>query len=243
MEIPSSALIRGEIPLIEEESVNFLISAESVFRVNVALHVSQQISGRPVAPVAHQLPGISHVKLSVTRCCATRGVAAALASVALHCVTMLICHLPLGTQKKGSLQKGRLHDPLGVHLLLPLPDLTCGFSCWGLHGSPKRLPDYRIRVRVKSNCHRHWCIHVLVHSSGSKEAREEIQHKEFWGPQDTPPRHSFCRPFSCILKGKEAPNIKNLRGQGNAEIQRAPENSLQGLLKRLRSLGKERKTQ
>ena len=47
-----------------------------------------------------------------------------------------------------------------------------------------------------------------------KKAREEIQHKEFCGPQDPPPRNSLCRPFSCILKGKEAPYIKNLRGEG-----------------------------
>ena len=48
-----------------------------------------------------------------------------------------------------------------------------------------------------------------------KKAREDIQHKEFWGPQKPPLRNSLRRPFSCSLKGKEAPNIKNLRGQGS----------------------------
>ena len=55
---------------------------------------------------------------------------------------------------------------------------------------------------------------LFGHGSGAKKAREEIQHKEFWGPQEPPPpRNSLCRGFSCILKGKEAPNIKNLWGQ------------------------------
>ena len=28
-----------------------------------------------------------------------------------------------------------------------------------------------------------------------KKAREEIQHKQFWGPQDCPPRNSLCLAF------------------------------------------------
>ena len=32
-----------------------------------------------------------------------------------------------------------------------------------------------------------------------------ILHKEFRGPLDPPPQNSLCRPFPCILKGKEAP--------------------------------------
>ena len=35
-----------------------------------------------------------------------------------------------------------------------------------------------------------------------------------FGPPKTPPQNSLCLGFSCILKGKEPPNIKNLRGQG-----------------------------
>ena len=38
--------------------------------------------------------------------------------------------------------------------------------------------------------------------------------KNFWAPKTPPPRNSL-RPFSCILKGKEVPNIKNLRGRGS----------------------------
>ena len=74
----------------------------------VALHVSQQISFEswgfsgvaalqqyratrplkgPVAPVALELPGVSHIKLPLKRCRATGGVAATLAGVALHCAT------------------------------------------------------------------------------------------------------------------------------------------------------------
>ena len=67
----------------------------------VALHMSQQISSEslgfsgvaavsrytplkgPVAPVALELPGVSHVKLPLKRCRATGGVAATLAGVAL----------------------------------------------------------------------------------------------------------------------------------------------------------------
>ena len=41
----------------------------------------------PVAPVAFELPGVSHVKLPLKRCRATGGVAATLAGVALHCAT------------------------------------------------------------------------------------------------------------------------------------------------------------
>ena len=47
-----------------------------------------------------------------------------------------------------------------------------------------------------------------------KKAREEIRHKEFWGPQDPPSRNSLCRPFSCILKGKRSPQHKELAGSG-----------------------------
>ena len=67
----------------------------------VALHLSQQISLEswgfasvaapplrgPVAPVALELPGVSHVKLPLKRCRATGGVAATLAGVALPCAT------------------------------------------------------------------------------------------------------------------------------------------------------------
>ena len=51
---------------------------------NIALH--PPLKG-PVAPVALELPGVSHVKLPLKRCRATRGVAATLAGVALHCAT------------------------------------------------------------------------------------------------------------------------------------------------------------
>ena len=37
--------------------------------------------------VVLELPGVSHVKLPLKRCRATRGVAATLAGVALHCAT------------------------------------------------------------------------------------------------------------------------------------------------------------
>ena len=37
-------------------------------------------------------------------------------------------------------------------------------------------------------------------------------------PQPPPPPEILCvGPSSCILQGKEAPNIKNLRGQGSLE--------------------------
>ena len=50
-----------------------------------------------------------------------------------------------------------------------------------------------------------------------KKAREEIQHKEFWGPQDPPPPFEilYVGLVGSILKGKEAPNIKNSQGQGS----------------------------
>ena len=35
-----------------------------------------------------------------------------------------------------------------------------------------------------------------------------------FGPRRTPPQNCLCLGFSCILKGEEAPNIKNLWGQG-----------------------------
>ena len=41
----------------------------------------------PGAPVALQLPGVSHVKLPLKRCCATGTAAATLAGVAPHCAT------------------------------------------------------------------------------------------------------------------------------------------------------------
>ena len=72
----------------------------------VALHVSQQIPQNPgfffqvqqqyratpplkgpVAPVALELLGVSHVKLPLKKCRATGGVAATLVGVALHCAT------------------------------------------------------------------------------------------------------------------------------------------------------------
>ena len=48
----------------------------------------------PVAPVALELPGVSHVKLPLKGCRSTRGGAAAtLASVALHCAHKKITEL------------------------------------------------------------------------------------------------------------------------------------------------------
>ena len=75
------------------------VQRPSCHATRVALHMSQQISlescgfsgvaavscytpKRPVAPVALQLPGVSHVKLPLKRCRATGG-------VALHCATMV----------------------------------------------------------------------------------------------------------------------------------------------------------
>ena len=40
--------------------------------------------------------------------------------------------------------------------------------------------------------------------------------KNLGAPKNPPrPRNSLCRPFSCILKGRDAPNIKNLRRQAS----------------------------
>ena len=41
--------------------------------------------------------------------------------------------------------------------------------------------------------------------------------KNFGAPKTPPTRNSLCKPFSCVLKGKKTPNIKNLRGQGSLE--------------------------
>ena len=50
--------------------------------------------------------------------------------------------------------------------------------------------------------------------SGAKEKHaKKFSIKNFGAPKTTPPRNPLCRPFSCMLKGKEAPNTKNLRGQ------------------------------
>ena len=53
--------------------------------------------------------------------------------------------------------------------------------------------------------------------SGAKKHPKKLCIKNFLRPPRPPPRNSLCRPFSCILKGKETPNIKNLRGQGSPE--------------------------
>ena len=52
---------------------------------------------------------------------------------------------------------------------------------------------------------------------GANKTHKEIQHKEFWAPKEPPPPKKivYVWAFSCILKGKEAPNIKNLWGQGS----------------------------
>ena len=41
--------------------------------------------------------------------------------------------------------------------------------------------------------------------------------KDFGPPMTPPPEILYVWAFSCILKGKEAPNIKNLRGPGSLE--------------------------
>ena len=80
--------------------------------------------------------------------------------------------------------------------------------------SVPNLEVFRGQAPITSSAHcfmTRYCQQI----SGAKKAREEIQHKEFWGPQDPPPQNSLCRPFSCILKGKRGPNINNLRDQGS----------------------------
>ena len=64
----------------------------------------------------------------------------------------------------------------------------------------------------------HWDVPVCtsqIHclSGATKKHAKKFSIKNFGTPK-TPPLDSLCGPFSCILKGKEAPNIKNLRGQG-----------------------------
>ena len=41
-----------------------------------------------------------------------------------------------------------------------------------------------------------------------KKHAKKFSIKNFGVPKTPPLRNSLCRPFSCILKGKEAPNIK-----------------------------------
>ena len=50
-----------------------------------------------------------------------------------------------------------------------------------------------------------------------KSTRRNSAYRILAPPRPPPPRNSLCMPFSCILKGKEAPNIKNLRGQALLE--------------------------
>ena len=62
--------------------------------------------------------------------------------------------------------------------------------------------------------HWHW-HHCQINSpSGAKKHAKKFSIKNLGAPKTPLPGNSSCRPFSCILKGKEAPNIKNSRGQG-----------------------------
>ena len=85
----------------------------------------------PVAPVALELPGVSHVELSLKRCRATGSVAATLAGVALHCPTMMLS------------LKGRRQPNQKLSCFLCELDLT---RCLG--GIP---PDFRPQ-RALSTC-------------------------------------------------------------------------------------------
>ena len=56
------------------------------------------------------------------------------------------------------------------------------------------------------------CYHV------QKEHAKKFSIKNLGAPQDSPPpRNSLRGPSSSIPKGKEAPNIKNSRGQGSLQ--------------------------
>ena len=50
---------------------------------------------------------------------------------------------------------------------------------------------------------------------GANKTQESFQHEEFWPCKA--PKFFMLGFFSCILKRKEAPNIKNLQGQGPFE--------------------------
>ena len=58
------------------------------FRCSSSIALHPPVKG-PVAPVALELSGVSHIKLTLKRCRATGGVAATLAGVALHCATKM----------------------------------------------------------------------------------------------------------------------------------------------------------
>ena len=100
----------------------------------VAVHVSQQSSSEswvfqvqrpypatpllkgPVAPVALQLPGVSHVKLPLKGVALQGGVAATLASVALRCATVVECWI---SENHGNHGNDENHGTLGCKPRVP----------------------------------------------------------------------------------------------------------------------------
>ena len=77
-------------------------------------------------------------------------------------------------------------------------------------------PNLRLPAPFCSKTHAPSNAIISRRRQAQKKKREEIQHKEFWGPQDPPPplRILYVDLF-LYSEGKRGPNIKNLRGQGS----------------------------
>ena len=83
--------------------------------------------------------------------------------------------------------------------------------------APFSEPLLRTLLRTLFYCKTHssWTLlRTPPQNPVQKKHAKKFSIKNFGAPKAPPLRNSLCRPFSCILKGKEAPNIKNSWGQG-----------------------------
>ena len=80
-------------------------------------------------------------------------------------------------------------------------------------------PDHPLNTPFCKPPIRNTVCYSLVSTENSsircaKKTREDVQQKNFWDPQD-PPLEILCVGLFPVAKGKEAPNMENLRGQGS----------------------------
>ena len=87
------------------------------------------------------------------------------------------------------------------------PHSTCWYCCWASMGRSKQMSKVPYKAKLLVQGHnmafqeeagsrgtsntgdqktRTVSTCLNEHRSGAKKTREEIQHKEFWGPQDPP---------------------------------------------------------